>query len=149
MEKEDLIKKLEKILESNKDKRIMVIGTTCLGKSTFLKKIKNAKDMDDIVFPLLMKKESDFVCQSPWTEEIGDTMSKLAKEKVKIKKGEPVFGTVVIDSDLIVYLKISDELLAKRARLRKRDFKDAKNMQKQIEKEIKKSKIPVIEFSIN
>lgn len=59
-----------------------------------------------------MKEEyNECVCQTPWTEEIGQTMDKLVKEKIKIKSGQPVFGTVIIDSDLIVYLNILQNVI--------------------------------------
>ena len=54
------------------------------------------------------EKEKISVCQVPWTKEIGKIMNKLVKDKIKVKKGYPVFGTVVLDCDLIVYLDISD-----------------------------------------
>ena len=139
---------LKKILKENKDKRVAVLGTTCTGKTTFLKKIKGAYDMDKLVFPKLTETERDFVCRKPWTPEIGRAMTKLTKKNVIIEMGTPVFGTVVLDSDLIVYLHISDDLLRKRTKTRKTEFKDAKNMQKQIEKEIERSKIPCIKISV-
>lgn len=146
--KEHLVNKLAGILDKNKDKRVVVVGTTCTGKSTFIKEIQGAQDMDNLVFPQLSKEESDYVCQNPWTEEIGQTMIRLVKERVNVEAGKPVFGTVVLDSDLIILLKISDELLHERTRLRKVSFEDAKNMQRQIEEEVGKSKIPTIEFSV-
>lgn len=144
----ELTQKLRSLLEENQDKRVVVVGTTCTGKSTFLESISNAHDMDELVFPQLTQEEADYVNQTPWTPEIGKTMNGLVKKKVKIKPGEPVFGTVVIDSDLVIYLKISDELLHRRTLLRRANFEDAKNMQQQIEKEIKSSGIPVVEFSV-
>ncbi len=140
--------RLQAIFDSNQDKRIVVVGTTCTGKSTFLKTIKNAVDMDEEVFPQLTPKEIRFVNQIPWTAEIGQTMNRLVKEKVKIKPGKPVFGTVVLDSDLIIYLKINDDLLRQRTISRNAQFEDAKNMQKQIEEEIKKSRTPFIEIEV-
>lgn len=144
----ELTQGLQTILDQNKDKRVVVVGTTCTGKSTFLNHIKGSQDMDELVFPELTQEESDFVNQIPWTPEIGETMTRLVKEKVKIKPGEPVFGTVVIDSDLVVYLKISDDLLKERTQSRGVDFEDAKNMQTQIEQEIEESGIPKVEFSV-
>jgi hypothetical protein len=73
----------------------------------------------------------------------------LVKDKIKIEPGKPVFGTVVLDSDLIVYLCISDDLLEKRTKMRNAKFENAKNMQNLIEDEIKKSIVPVIEFLIS
>lgn len=144
----ELTAKLDKILDENRDKLIVVVGTTCTGKSTFLKNIKNAYDMDDLVFPQLSEAEKEYVCQLPWKPEIGEKMISLTKEKIKIKAGKPVFGTIVLASDLIIYLHIGDELLRERSDLRQVNFEDAKNMQTQIEEEIKKSNIPVIEFFI-
>ena len=143
-----LARNLEKILDENKNKRVIVAGTTCTGKSTFLKYINNAYDMDELVFLTLSKNEEEYVCQTPWTEKIGKTMNKLVKERVKVNCGQPVFGTVILDCDLIIYLRISDRLLKKRTILRNHSYYDAKNMQRYIEKEIKNSGIKRIEFNI-
>ena len=139
---------LQQLLELHKDKRIAVVGTTCAGKSTFLHHIPQARDMDELVFPLLSQEENSFVCHYPWTEEIGKTMTRLTKERVHIIPGQPVFGTIVLDSDLIIYLQISDNLLHERTNLRKAHFEDAKNMQRQIETEITNSGIPKIDFNV-
>lgn len=111
-----IAERLQKILDEYKNKRVIVVGTTSSGKSTLLKKIKNAEDMDDLVFPLLSKEEKNYVCQSVWTEEIGKTMTRLVKEKVKVEKGKPLFGTVILGCDLIIYLDINDELLKERCK---------------------------------
>lgn len=140
--------KLQKLLYNYYDKKVIVVGTTCTGKSTLIKHIKNAEDMDKLVFPLLSKEESDYVCSTPWTKEIGETMTRLVKERVKVKTGHPLFGTVILDCDLIVYLNISNDLLKSRCKKRKVNFKDAKNMNEQIVEEIEKSKIKTIKFNI-
>ena len=139
---------LKEILRQNENKRILVIGTTCTGKSTLIKKIGIGLDMDKEIFPLLTQEEYDYVCQTPWTEEIGNKMDYLVKTKLKINPGIPLFGTVLLDCDLIVYLHIDDELLKKRACLRNVDFYNAKNMQKSIEDEIKKSNKEIITLEI-
>lgn len=141
-----LYEQIARILRTNTDKRITVVGTTCTGKSTLLAKIKGAEDMDVLLFPKLTKAESNYVCSDPWTEDIGKTMTRLAREKLKVEAGKPVFGTVVLDCDLVVYLKINDELLRRRTASRNVDFADAKNMQNQIENEVKKSGIKTIEL---
>lgn len=146
--KENLISRLAKILDLNRDKKIVVVGTTCAGKSTFVKSIEGVRDMDSLLFPQLSQEEKDYVCSNPWTEEIGRTMVKLARERVKVEPGKPVFGTVVLDSDLIIELKISDDLLRERSASRGVNFDDAKNMQKQIESEIKQSGIRAIVFDV-
>ena len=142
------IEELKEIFNNNKNKRVLVIGTTCTGKSTLIKNLGIGLDMDKDIFPLLTKEESDYVCQTPWTKEIGEKMTYLVKTKLKIQPGEPLFGTVLIDCDLIVYLHINDELLKKRANLRNVDFANAKNMQTEIEEEIKKSNIRAITIEV-
>ncbi|VVB79992.1 Uncharacterised protein [uncultured archaeon] len=142
----DLVDKLGKIFLENKEKRIIVVGTTCTGKTFLTGHLKGSIDMDEYIFPLLTKKEKDSVCTFPWTPKIGQKMTSLVREKLKVKPGQPVFGTVVLDADLIIYLKIRDKLLKERSQLRKVNFEDAKNMQKQIESEIKKVNVPVIKI---
>ena len=105
--------------------------------------------MDKEIFPLLTKEESDYVCQTPWTKEIGKKMDELVRKKLTIKPGVPMFGTVLLDCDLIVYLHISDELLEKRTKSRNVNFEDAKNMQIKIEDEIDKSTIEAVKLEIN
>lgn len=139
---------LKAILDQHKQERVVVVGTTCTGKSTLLRHTPEAVDMDEVIFPQLTPKESAYVCQSPWTEEIGREMKRLAKKYVQVEPGHPVFGTIVFDSDLVIELIISDELLRERVGLRSAQFEDAKNMQKQIEQEIKNSGIPVIQFPV-
>lgn len=145
---EGLTRELQMLLEANKDKRVVVVGTTCTGKSTLIKSIPNAHDMDALIFPKLSTEEKEYVCQKPWTEEIGRTMDRLAKERVVVQAGEPVFGTIVFNSDLIINLVISDELLKKRVAFRGLLFTDAKNMQRQIEKNIRQSGIQKIDFPV-
>jgi hypothetical protein len=142
------IEKLEEIFNNNKDKRILVLGTTCAGKSTLIKKMGIGLDMDKEIFSLLTKEEANYVCQTPWTEEIGEKMDYFAQTRLKIKPGCPLFGTVLVDCDLIIYLYIDDELLKKRTSLRNVDFLNAKNMQMKIEEEIKKSSKEVITLEI-
>jgi ribose 1,5-bisphosphokinase PhnN len=67
---------------------------------------------------------------------------------VKVRPGEPVFGTIVFDADLIVDLQISNDLLLQRTAARGKEFEDAKNMRQQIERNIAESGIPKIDFSV-
>ena len=144
----DYIKDLKEVIDSNKDKRICVVGTSCTGKTTYLEYAKTGLDMDEIIFPLLSSEEKEYVCQTPWTPEIGETMDRLVKERIQIKPGQPVFGTVIIDCDLIIYLGISDELLQERTKSRNVDYQDAKNMKDSIEKDIEDTTIPVIRIQV-
>ena len=136
------------IFNENSNKRICVLGTTCTGKTTLINELNIGIDMDKEIFPLLTQQETDYVCSTPWTEEIGEKMDELVRTKLSIKSGTPMFGTVLLDCDLIVYLHISDELLLERTKLRNADFTNAKNMQKKIEDEIRNSKLDTITLEV-
>lgn len=144
-----MIEELQRILEENKDKRICILGTSCTGKTTLIEYTGMGKDMDEEIFPLLTKEEEEYVCRTPWTKEIGNYMDNLVKTKLKIEPGIPLFGTVLLDCDLIVYLHINDELLKMRTEKRNVDFINAKNMQQSIEEEIKNSNIETITLEVN
>lgn len=143
---------IEHIFRQNPDKRIVVVGTTCTGKSTLLEVLKRlgvkARDMDELLFPNLTPEENRSVAASPWTPQVGRLMDRLAKKYVHVQAGEPVFGTIVFDSDLIVYIRISDDLLRKRTEERGVSFDEAKGMQRWIEQQVKASGLPVIEILI-
>jgi len=144
-----ITQKLEQILSQHKHERVCVVGTTCTGKSYLIKHIPNSQDMDELIFPQLSPEEKKYVMTKPWTPDIGNTMIRLVRERVKIEPGKPVFGTVVIkESDYIVYLKISDSLLKERVAKRGKQYEDAKNMQAQLLREILASKIPYEELDI-
>ena len=138
------VEQLIEIFEENRDKRICVLGTTCTGKTTLIKGTNIGLDMDEEIFPLLTQEETEYVCRTPWTQEIGNKMDELVRTKLSINPGTPMFGTVLLDCDLIVYLHINDDLLLERTKLRNTDFSNAKNMQQKIEEEIKNSNIPTI-----
>src|SRR5689334_6398451 len=98
----DTSAELQKLLEANSDKRVCVVGTTCVGKSTFLKKMPKAWDMDRKAFSTPLSPEDyAFVSRTPWTPEIGRRMMELVRERVTIEAGKPYFGTIVLPSDLI------------------------------------------------
>ena len=142
------IEELRQIFIDNKDKRICVLGTTCTGKTTLINESNMGVDMDEEIFPLLTEEETEYVCQTPWIEEIGNKMDELVRTRLSIKPGIPMFGTVLLDCDLIIYLHITDELLLERTKSRNVDFNNAKNMQLKIEEEIKKSSIPTIYIEV-
>jgi broad-specificity NMP kinase len=139
---------LKELLNQHPDKRVLVVGTTCTGKSTMLSSIPGARDQDKEVFPKLTKEQAQYVCQEPWSEEIGRAMMRFVREHVKSEAGRPVFGTVVIDCDLIIVLKISDELLKARTEKRGVRFSDAKEMQIQLELEVASCGTPFIQYSV-
>lgn len=113
------------------------IGYQCVlkEKSTLLKQIPGCVDLDDELWPQLTKEEADFISQTPWTKEIGDTIDRLVYEKIHVKPGHPLFTTIIVECDAVVYLDISDALLAEHCKKRHVDFNDAKNVKEAIEKD--------------
>lgn len=142
------IENLMKIFRENKDKRICVLGTTCTGKTTIINDSHIGLDMDKEIFPLLSEEETEYVCSTPWTEEIGKKMDELVRTRLSIKPGLPMFGTVLLDCDLIIYLHINDQLLLERTSSRNVDFMNAKNMQQKIEDEIRNSGLETITLEV-
>lgn len=142
---------LRRVLLGHADQRVAVLGPPCVGKSTILRHIPEALDMDIILFPLLSPTEKQLVFRKPWSPSVGKEMKRLACSKIVVSLGRPVFATVVIEVDVIIYLKIDDGLLQKRVMLRqdrRQSFEDVKGIQRQLESDILKSGIPSIEFSL-
>ncbi len=142
------VETLQLILDGTRDKRVCAVGTTCIGKTTLVETLSGAYDMDEILFPLLTLEEQVYVCQDPWTKEIGQTMTRLAKERIKVEVGKPIFGTIIFDSDIIIYLCASEYLLRQRTLSRGKNCDYAFRMQEQIEQEIKNSEIQYIRFLV-
>jgi shikimate kinase len=130
---QETINALNAIFEKHIKDRICVLGTTCCGKSTLQQQIPGTVDMDEVLWPQLTKKEEAYICQKPWTREIGDYTRRIVKERVTIKAGQPIFSLILLDSDVIVYLDISDELLVEHCKQRGSVFQDAKNVKYAIE----------------
>ncbi|WP_234122429.1 MmcQ/YjbR family DNA-binding protein [Clostridium hydrogenum] len=143
---EKLIPVLDNIFRKRANERICVVGTTCCGKSYLTNKLDNCRDMDKEIFRLLNEDETKIVCQTPWTSEIGKIMDGYVKEKIKTRPNEPVFATVPIESDIIIYLNINDELLKEHCKKRGVKLKEALEMKKSIEDELYLVKEKVIEI---
>lgn len=137
---QDQVETLQKLLDSTRDRRVCAVGTKCCGKSYLVNVLRGAYDMDKLIFPLLTESERKYICQDPWTPEIGETIKLLIRERVKIEAGKAVFGTVVLASDFLIYLRISEWLLRKRTISRTTSYDDAMNMQKEIEEEVQEAK---------
>lgn len=142
------LEEIRKIFNNNKDKRICVLGTTCTGKSTLIKELNIGIDIDKEIYPQLTSDEIEYFDNTPWTEEVGNKFDELVRSRLSIKPGIPMFGTVLLDCDLIIYLHINNELLLERTKSRDVDFVNAKNMQQAIEEELKNTNIPVITIEV-
>lgn len=145
----ETVEALKALLNQHKDKRVVVLGTTCVGKSTLVEQIPEAEDMDKVLFPQLSEEEKAYVCQEPWTPEIGAEMSRLTKERVVVSPGKPVFGTVLLDADFVILLTANDEILTKRAATRAVSINDVRNMQTHLENDITSSGIPSVVFPVD
>lgn len=140
---------LQCVLLKHTDQRVAILGPPCVGKSTILRHIPEALDMDAILFPQLSPEEKQMVFRKPWSPFVGTEMKRLACSKIFVSPGHPVFATVVIKVDFIIYLKIDDSLLQRRVVLRQdrqQSFEDVKGIQRQLEADILESGIPSIEF---
>ncbi|MDP3043594.1 MAG: hypothetical protein Q8N21_04275 [bacterium] len=127
-------KKLEFILLQHSNERVLVLGPPCAGKSTLLQHIKDGVDMD-IVFDEMPKKFKRYILhqENPFMYIDGDkktvkfTEMAFLKDSVenidylrkttdyltrfinlhtKITHGRPVFGTCVVETDVIVYCQV-------------------------------------------
>jgi dephospho-CoA kinase len=133
-------KRLQDLLDRYKDKRVLVVAPPGAGKSTLLQHIKEGVDMD-IIFDTMPEEAKAFAMQREnqysdietrkirYTQKeyiVGDPQSAVdlelsnsffttyVNEHMKIQPGRPVFGTKVIDCDVIVYLKLSDKIYKNR-----------------------------------
>ena len=118
----DVINTLRAIFEKHKNERIIVLGTMCVGKTTLLKYLPEAVDMDALAFVDITDDEYRIINQSPWTEEIGDMVDYIVYRNIKVKPGQPVLGTVIVDCEVVVYLDISKALLVEHCKKRGEDF---------------------------
>ena len=131
----DTINTLEAIFEKHKHERIIVLSTTCVGKSTMVKQMPHWIDVDILLGQCMTKEEIKFCSQVPWTEEIGEVYGKIMYERVKVQPGHPLFCSCVIDCEVLVYIDISNEILSEHCKKRNVDFNYALQMKEEIEKD--------------
>lgn len=133
---------LESLLEKYKDKRVLVLAPPSVGKSTILQHIKAGVDLDTVFDGMpedfkrhVLHHEHPFMFIDgdrrtvkysekefdPTSDEhqahLRETTELLAgytRSKISIEAGRPAFGSTLVDSDVVIYLKISEEELKKR-----------------------------------
>ncbi len=130
---DDTISTLNAIFEKHRHERVLVLATICCGKTTLVSKIPDCVDADDMAFSDITQEELEIINQTPWTKEVGDTVDNLVYRNVKIQPGHPVFGTVIVDCEAVVYLDINDDLLLKHCEKRNKSFEDAKSIKEALE----------------
>ena len=129
---------LKVIFEKHKDDRVCVIGTICVGKSTLLNQLPeyNCEDLDKVLWPTIPEKEKELMHQlqkKPWTTELGNEIDRLIYKYGGVKSGYPLFTTVILDCEAVVYLDISDDLLAEHCKKRGVSFEESKHIKEAIE----------------
>ena len=147
----DIVQKLRTIFENNTDKRILVLGTTCAGKTTLLKNFQECCDMDALVWELLPKEIQEKLSCPSWTDDMSKTWREYvikAKQIIKIEAGHPLFAATSFDSDMIVYLAINENTLRERTISRNISYEIAMENDKRIKEEIRISNLPVVVIDI-
>jgi len=131
----DTINTLSAIFEKHKNERICVLSTTCVGKTTMIEKMPNWVDVDILLGERMTAEEIAFCGQVPWTEEIGKVYDKIMRERIKVEPGHPLFCSVILDCEVVVYIDISDKILKAHCEKRGVDFNYALQMKNEIEKD--------------
>lgn len=150
----ELAEQLSQTLDRYQDRRVLVLGSPCAGKSTLLQHIPGI-DMD-IVFDtmpddfkhyvlhhehpvvyldgdreIIKYTERPYIAGNPDSEAFlrhtGNLLQRYTNENLAITPGYPVFGTSLIDTDVIVHLALSDEALD--ARIASRNAKTFRPVQ--------------------
>lgn len=139
-------KALESLLEKYKDKRVLVLAPPSVGKSTILQHIKDGVDLDGVFddMPVEFKRhvlhhenpfmfidgdketvkyvEKEFdptnIEHQKYLKETTDLLTRYIQDKMPIEVGHPAFGAVLIDSDVVIYVKISNDEFRRRMELR-------------------------------
>lgn len=148
---QDTVQKLKEIFENNSEKRILVLGTTCAGKTTLLKSLPECLDMDALVWELLPEELQEELSCPAWTDEMSKKWREYvikAKQIVKIEPGHPLFAATSFDSDMTVYLNISENTLCERTKKRNTDYETAVECDNRIKEEIRAAGLPVIVVDI-
>ena len=131
---------LGEILRKHQGERICVVGTMCCGKTTIIKQLPdyNCVDMDDEFWVQISKEEMERLSLKPITKEIMDRIYELVYQKISVKPGRPLFGVVILDCEVVVYLNISKKLLAQHCFQRgDTDYQDALFVKKYLENDLK------------
>ena len=143
---EKTLKQLRKIFAENADKRICVVGASCIGKTTLLKNLPECLDGDDVLLSLLPEDVRTRIkaAPEPWDSMILNEWKEWhRKTRYNIKPGKPVFGIRVEDCDLIVHLVLDEKEYIKRFTKRGKKPEFLKYLAK-TEDAIRESGVPVI-----
>jgi len=144
---QDTIQQLKDIFSNNSEKRIIVLGTSCAGKTTLLKSLPECLDMDTLIWERLPKEIQKELSAPSWTDDMRKTWREHvieAKKIIKIEAGHPLFAATLFESDMIVYLNIDENTLRERTKKRNVEYEIAAENNKRIKEEIEAANLPVI-----
>jgi energy-coupling factor transporter ATP-binding protein EcfA2 len=130
LEGAELAGQLAEVLDRYCDQRVLVLGPPASGKSTLLQHIPGV-DMDTVFdgmpadfrhhvlhhqYPFMyVNGDHNTVKYDPDSEAFlratGDMLKQYTDEHLQITPGTPVFGTSLIDTDVLIHLRLSDEAL--------------------------------------
>ena len=147
----DTIQKLRQIFDGNSDKRILILGTTCAGKTTLANSLPECVEQDNLVWETLPNELQEKLKNNAWTEEMIKTWGEYvdkATQIVKIEAGRPMFATTIFESDIIIYLNINEKTLRERAKKRHVAYETAANYNNEIKEKLKAVDLPVIAVDI-
>lgn len=135
---EPTLNTLKAIFEKHKIERICVVGTICTGKSTLFNQLSeyNCEDLDDTLWSNIPKDEADLLNElndKAWTTENGYEIYRIISTYGKVNPGCPLFTTTILSCEAVVYLDISDTLLAEHCKKRGDRFVYAKQYKNAIE----------------
>jgi len=148
---QDTIQKLKRIFDKNKHKRVLVLGTTCAGKTTLIKSLPECLDQDEICWALLPKDLEEKLSNGPWTEKMIESWNnhvEHATQIVEIEAGRPLFAGSMFKSDIIVYLNINEKTLRERTSKRGIAYETASNHNNKIKEMLESTDLPVIVIDI-
>jgi thymidylate kinase len=147
----DTIQKLRQIFDTNSNKRILVLGTTCAGKTTLVKSLPECLDQDEICWALLPKELQEKLSKGSWTEEMIESWNKHVynvTQTVEIEIGWPLFAGSIFKSDIVIYLNINEETLRERTKKRNIAYEAALKYDNEIKEKLKAIDLPVIVIDI-
>ncbi len=131
------IRKIKKIIKENPEKRILILGTRISGKKELMNELK----IDDFasLYDQKLTLQFGYIDLRYITEEEKEKV----KKSIQIKPGIPMFSEEIIESDLILFLNLNENLLKLKAYLEQVSFYNILNTQNQIKKALKSVKAPI------
>ena len=146
-----VIQKLNHIFKTHADKRILVLGTTCAGKSTLVEHFPESRDQDDICWALLPKELEKKLSGGPWTEELVNAWNNHVENAIRIveiEPGRPLFAGSFFKSDIIIYLNVNEKTLRERTKKRGMTYETASDYNDVIKEKLLSTDLPVIFINI-